>query len=104
MLYKRNYYVDILFNNWCKNFSRAADANPDPDPRMRTHKQSFKKLNAYNSGSKRDMDPRIELEVMRMDPEPDFQIRIQEFLCGPQIRTVRVPSSGSNRASYNLHV
>jgi hypothetical protein len=65
-------------------FSKAADANPDPDPRIRTHKQSFKTQNAYNSGSKHDMDPRIGLKVMRMDPELDSQIWIQEFLCGPR--------------------
>ncbi len=86
----------FILKNWCKNFSKAADVNPDPD--------SFTSRNAYNSRSKRDMDLRIGLKVMRMDPEPDFQNRIQEFLCGPQIRTVRFPSSGSNRASNNLHV
>ncbi len=47
--------------------------------------------NATDSGSGRGPDPRIIPNLMRMHVDPDSWIRIQEFLCGPQIRIGSVP-------------
>ncbi len=47
--------------------------------------------NVNNSGSGRGPDPRIIPKLMRMHMDPDSWIRIQEFLCGPQIRIGSVP-------------
>jgi hypothetical protein len=58
---------------------------------MRTRQKSIKTRNANIFGSGRDLDPRIGLKIMRMDPDSDSRIRIQEFLCGPQIRIGSVP-------------
>jgi hypothetical protein len=47
--------------------------------------------NANNSGSGRGPDPRIVPKLMPMHMDPDSWFRIQEFLCGPQIRIGSVP-------------
>ena len=53
----------------------------DPDPL----KKLIEMQNATDSGSGRGLDPRIIPKLMRMHMNPDSWIRIQEFLCGPQI-------------------
>ena len=64
---------------------------PGPDPWIRTRQKSSNTQNAYKSGYGCGPDPRIELKVMRIGPDSDSRIRIQEFLCGPQIRIGSVP-------------
>ncbi len=56
-------------------------------------KKNHRNANATDSGSGRGPDPRIIPNWMRMHLDPDSWIRIQEFLCGPQIRigSVRPP-------------
>jgi hypothetical protein len=47
--------------------------------------------NANNSGSGRGLNLRIIPIAMRMHMDSDSQVRIQEFLCGPQVRIGSVP-------------
>jgi hypothetical protein len=56
-------------------------------------KNSSKMQDANNSGSGHGPDLRIIPNCMRMHLDPDSWIRIQEFLCGPQIRIGSVPYS-----------
>jgi hypothetical protein len=79
----------LLSKYHSKNFSKAVgwDANPDPDP----SKKVIKMQNANNSGSGRGPDPRIIPIAMRMHTDSDSRVRIQEFLCGSQIRNGSVP-------------
>ena len=60
----------------------------DPDP----SKKLIEMQNANNSGSGRGPDLRIIPKLMRMHMDPDSWIRIQEFLCGLQIRIGSVPN------------
>ncbi len=54
-------------------------------------KKFIKTENANDSVSRRGPDPRITPNWIRMHLDPDSWIRIQEFLCGPQIRIGSVP-------------
>ena len=71
----------------------------DQDP----SKKLIKTQNAYDSGSGRDPDPWIGLQIMRIGPDSDFRIRTQEFYA----RMKREPGSGpvkkfiKTRNAYN---
>ncbi len=82
MVWTFKYFIKTV----ARNLFRAAewDAKLGPDPWIRTRQKSSNTQNAYKSGC--GPDPQIESKVMRIGPDSDSQIRIQEFLCWPQIR------------------